>query len=137
MDGYDDILRLSRPVSRRHAHMPNRQRAKQFMPFAALRGYGDTIAEREVRYGERATLSEEDRIAVDAALRGLAGALARGERPRVTVEYFEPRRDGDGRGLCRTRTGALEKLIPELRVLRVDGRAFAFEEITNVWREEE
>lgn len=139
MGRYDDILDLPRPVSKRHPRMPDSQRAKQFMPFASLRGYGDALAEREVRYGARAVLSEEDRAIVDATLRGLAAALARGERPRVTVEYFEPRpgaEDGDT-GLCRACTGALEKLIPELQLLRVGGRTFAFGDITDVWWEEE
>ena len=137
MGRYDDILHHPRPVSRRHPQMPNSQRAKQFMPFAALRGYGEAISEREVRYEGRAILSDEDRAIVDATLRKLAGALARGEHPRVTLEYFEPRRDGDGeRGLCRAWSGPLEKLIPELRMIRAGGRTFSFGDITDIWREE-
>lgn len=137
MGAYDDIIRLPRPVSRRHAHMPNARRAKQFMPFAALRGYDDAIAAKEVRYDLRSTPSEEDRAAVDASLRGLAEALARGGRPRVTVEYFEAKPgDEGGRGLCRTLTGTLEKLVPELGLLQAGGRTFAFGDITGVWRED-
>lgn len=41
---YDDIIDLPRPVSRRHAPMSRAQRAAQFMPFAALAGYGGVIA---------------------------------------------------------------------------------------------
>ena len=36
---YDDIIRLSRPVSEKHIPMPLADRAAQFSPFAALTGY--------------------------------------------------------------------------------------------------
>ena len=138
MGRYDDIMGLPRPVSRRHPRMPIPQRAKQFMPFAALKGYGDAIAEKGVLYDSRGLLSDEDRAIVDAALRALSEALRRGERPRVGLEYFEPKpgKDGD-RGFCRTLEGTLEKLTPELRTLRVDGRTFDFGEITDIWRVDE
>lgn len=42
---YDDIIGMSHHVSRRHPPMSRRNRAAQFMPFAALTGYEDLIAE--------------------------------------------------------------------------------------------
>ena len=36
MSGYDDIINLSRPVSKNHRPMSMRDRAAQFAPFAAL-----------------------------------------------------------------------------------------------------
>ena len=36
---YDDIIDMPHHVSRRHPQMSRRQRAAQFMPFAALTGY--------------------------------------------------------------------------------------------------
>ena len=47
MNAYCDIIAQPRPVSRRHPQMRRADRAKQFMPFAALRGFEDTISERE------------------------------------------------------------------------------------------
>ncbi|RSX51613.1 hypothetical protein [Bifidobacterium callimiconis] len=41
---YDDIIDLPHHQSTRHPHMPMRNRAAQFMPFAALAGYDDAIA---------------------------------------------------------------------------------------------
>lgn len=38
MKKYQDIIRLSRPVSRKHPPMPREERAKQFSPFVALKG---------------------------------------------------------------------------------------------------
>ena len=42
---YDDILYLSRPVSKKHPPMPPEARAAQFAPFAALTGHGAAITE--------------------------------------------------------------------------------------------
>lgn len=40
---YDDIIGLPHPVSRRHPQMPLSERAGQFAPFAALKGFEDEI----------------------------------------------------------------------------------------------
>ena len=40
---YDDIIDMPHHVSRRHPQMSRRQRAAQFMPFAALKGYDDIV----------------------------------------------------------------------------------------------
>lgn len=41
---YDDIINLSRPLSRKHPKMSLHDRAAQFAPFAALTGYEDAIS---------------------------------------------------------------------------------------------
>lgn len=40
---YADIIDLPHPVSRRHRPMPLEERAAQFAPFAALKGFEDEI----------------------------------------------------------------------------------------------
>ena len=40
---YEDLLYLPHPTSRRHPRMSMQERAAQFSPFAALRGYGAAI----------------------------------------------------------------------------------------------
>ena len=40
---YDDIIELPHPVSKRHRPMGLQDRAAQFAPFAALRGFDDEI----------------------------------------------------------------------------------------------
>ena len=44
MNAYSDMLALPRPVSRRHPQMRRADRAKQFMPFAALKGFDEALA---------------------------------------------------------------------------------------------
>ena len=40
---YDDIIGLQHPTSRRHKPMPLSERAAQFAPFAALKGFDEEI----------------------------------------------------------------------------------------------
>ncbi len=47
MTGYDDILHAERPRSAKHPPMSRPERAKQFLPFATLRGFGDLLTDRE------------------------------------------------------------------------------------------
>ena len=42
---YEDILEKTHPISKHHPQMPLIERAAQFSPFAALRGYEDVISE--------------------------------------------------------------------------------------------
>ena len=56
-NNYDDIINLSRPISKKHKPMSLESRAAQFAPFAALTGYEDVIDETG--------RSTEDRIELD------------------------------------------------------------------------
>lgn len=40
---YDDIIGLEHPTSQRHPRMARLERAAQFAPFAALKGYEEVI----------------------------------------------------------------------------------------------
>lgn len=42
---YNDIINLTRPISKTHPQMPIENRAAQFAPFAALSGYETAILE--------------------------------------------------------------------------------------------
>ena len=55
---YDDIINLPHHQSRQHPHMSRRQRAAQFMPFAALTGYGQVI-EQTAKNAETAIAQAE------------------------------------------------------------------------------
>ena len=59
MNAYSDMLALPRPVSARHPQMRRADRAKQFMPFAALRGYEETIEEKQVLYERRREMGDD------------------------------------------------------------------------------
>ena len=49
---YDDIIHLEHPTSRKHPRMPMPERAAQFAPFAALKGYEEVIDENRQKNEE-------------------------------------------------------------------------------------
>ena len=72
---YDDIIDLPHPVSRTHPRMPAANRAAQFLPFAALSGYGDVIDETARLTDRRIELSESEKAELNARLSRLAERL--------------------------------------------------------------
>ena len=84
MSKYDDIIRLSRPVSEKHPRMSMTDRAAQFSPFAALTGYDAAVQETARRTDARIELDEDAKEEIDRRLR----QLQPGEP--VTVTYFRP-----------------------------------------------
>lgn len=78
---YEEMLRMPRPVSG-HLHMDQRNRAKQFAPFDALRGFGASIRERAVVYSPRPVLCEDRKEEIERAL----AELCVGDE--VMVVYF-------------------------------------------------
>lgn len=138
MGEYDDILHLPRHVSSRHPHMKNADRAKQFMPFAALKGYDEAIQDKQTLYEPRLEPSDDDRRAMDKKLYRIDELLRQGEHPALTLEYFVPREpeafpDAPALGQYREVTGRVDKLSFDRRVLQLDGREFPFQAITALW----
>lgn len=59
MGKYDDIIHLSRPKTNRPS-MPVADRAKIFMPFAALKGYDEAIEESQRVMNEKQEIIREE-----------------------------------------------------------------------------
>ena len=105
-DSYEDIMDLSRPVSRRHPPMSNAERAAQFFPFDAL-GFQATVREEERLTQERILRDEDARAVLDRRLSELRQKIR--QRPMVSVTWFVP----DGRkegGSCVTAVKRAKKL---------------------------
>lgn len=83
---YDDILRLSRPVSPNRAKMSNRDRAAQFSPYAALTGYDAAIRETGRLTDDRMELSENRSGELDRSFHDLLEMME--DRPRVRITRF-------------------------------------------------
>ena len=118
MRDYEDIIGLERPASRRHPPMPREKRAAQFMPFAALTGYEEAIAETARRTEPRPVLDEDDWATLDTALRLLAERA--GEQPRVTLTCFVPDPVKCG-GHCVEVSGVLRRVDEVARQLILRG----------------
>lgn len=50
MSQYDDIIKMKRPVSKKHPPMSIQDRAAQFAPFAALSGHKEALEEEARTY---------------------------------------------------------------------------------------
>lgn len=88
MEKYGDIIDLPHHRSKIHPPLPRTSRAAQFSPFAALRGYGDSIAEASRLTEEKPELSDEQKEELDRTVSFIrSGRL----KAPVRITYF--RRD--------------------------------------------
>ena len=103
------------------AKMPVAERAKQFMPFAAVKGLNEALAKKERELGlvKKAEMSEEMAEELDAKL-----ALLKKE-DIVTAVYF-------CKGEYRSISGELMLLDDANRILGIDDTKIAFEDILNI-----
>ena len=124
---YDDIIHAHRPThdgdvfSRRHPKMARLNRAKLFAPFAALSGFDEAVRAKQTPYVPRRIEDADALRALNLALTRLyratrTGALARQNRIRARVEYFEPCADPNHEAFGR---GGLYRAVTDV-VLRVD-----------------
>ena len=88
--------------------MPLQERAKIFLPFAALKGYEQKVEERETVFDRENGVSEDLLQDLNDTMLSIKRRIALGETPIIRVRYFmktENRDNGDGHerwkeGLC-------------------------------------
>ena len=127
---YDDIIEMQHPVSSVHPAMPVADRAAQFMPFAALTGYGEAIDETGRRTEERMELEEDEYSILDEKLQLLRERSD--QRPEISVTYFRPDARKSG-GTYVTVTGQLKKVDGyERSLILEDGTKIPLREIVGL-----
>ncbi len=99
--------------------MDRENRAKQFMPFDALRGFREALVERERIIVARRDLSEEQKEALDRKLKQIR------EKDIVTVEYFQ-------NGEYVQVTGMVSRIDKTSRVLKVVTTKISFDDISEL-----
>ena len=132
MNEYEDILDLPRPVSKSPKMTPG-DRAKIFAPFAALKGFGESVKEREDQPQMRRYLSEDAQSLLNRKLSRLE------KKMMVTVSYFEPTKNGNGPewGYTRKLTGLVSEVDPVFHTLTIVRKKISMEFIYDVWLEEQ
>ena len=85
---YDDIINLPHHVSPTLKRMSMHDRAAQFVPFAALVGYDDAVAETALLTETRLELDEQEQRAINECLAYIADHIH--EQPEVRIKYFVP-----------------------------------------------
>lgn len=136
MGPYDDIINLEYPVPRKHPRMPHEERAKQFLPFAALRGFDDEIDDRQIPRETRRSLSEDESKMIDSVLHFLLQQLSLGIVPLVQVDQFVPdeKRSSASEefGLYHTVAGHVTKIIINERIIKIEGKSYSFDDIASI-----
>mgnify|MGYP000323294699 FL=1 len=79
---YQKYLYIPRPVSKRYP-MDVQHRAKQFAPFAALRGFEEIVRKQEIFYEQRKMLSEEQKCGLDRKLQMVSVGM------KIQATYFK------------------------------------------------
>ena len=127
---YEDIIDLPHPVSDRHARMPNRDRAAQFSPFAALTGFDAEISEAARLTDAMTELTESRQEELNAVLQRLLETAA--THPEISVTWFLPDARKSG-GAYLTTLGHLKR-IDEMAhsLLLTDGTAIPITSILNI-----
>lgn len=117
---YDDIINEHRPPSLKK-RMPRSERAKIFMPFAALKGYEEATAAQEDVLSERIVLSEERQAYLNEQLQH----LQKGDKVKVT--YFVSQNYTHGHYV--TYKGCIKRCDGYLKMLVVDEKKIPFEDL--------
>ncbi len=119
-----DIINIV-PEFKRKNRMARENRAKIFAPFAALKGYGKAIAERQKITVAKAELAEDTKEELDLKIQILLDRLWNDDHPVVTLVYFNSRENshtenekcGEQEGQYIKVTGMLTKIdIPRLTI---------------------
>jgi len=128
--GYDDIIHLPHYEPRNHPRMEMSKRAAQFMPFAAVTGHADAIAETGRITDEKIIMEEDDLAGLDRKLTRLRDMLH--DQPDISIIYFVKDAAKDG-GEYRRITGAVRKIDDyERRIVMTDGEIIELDDILEI-----
>lgn len=105
--------------SKTHPKMDRSNRAKQFMPFDALKGFREALAEKERVIVPKRELSEEQKEELDFKLRQIR------KLDIITAEYFQ-------NGEYVKVTGMVSGMDESSRILRIVNEKIAFEDIVDL-----
>ncbi len=104
---YNDIINIKKPCSN-HKPMDHLQRAAQFAPFAALKGYEESIFETGRLVDEKIELSDEQKDEISYKLTFLQEHIK--DNYEIEVIYFIPDKRKKG-GIYKQKIGVLKRII--------------------------
>ena len=127
MGSYDDMIRLDRPRSG-HPKMRRGDRAKIFAPYDALKGFSDSVKEKDRVYFPRILTTEFIQEGINRRLTGL------NRRDTVVVVYFVSmqRTAEEDLGEYRTAAGTVLRVDAVERKLVLDCLTVPFEDIVSL-----
>lgn len=99
--------------------MDRQERAKQFMPFAALKGYDEALREKEKIVVPKIELSEEMKEELDRKMQNIT------RNDIISVVYFK---EGEYLQI----TGMVSRIDKDARILKVVGTKILFDDIYKI-----
>ena len=136
MSNYDDIMDQFRPISDRRPHMSNADRAKQFSPFATLKGYEEALKLKQKKYEKRIELTHDAQNILDRKLHILARRLSNGQKTDITIRYFvvetKSKENNELLGFYAEITGHIEKINPTAQTLQVSGKTLFIGDVVDI-----
>lgn len=124
---YSDIIDLPHHVSKNRMPMSLYNRAAQFAPFAALRGYEEAIAETARQTDQKASLSDNQIDDIDFKMQILEKHLEK--QYEVTIQYFQKDKRKEG-GTYITVTNIIKKFdYYHQTIVLMNGTIIRFDDI--------
>ena len=99
--------------------MTREERAKQFMPFAALKGYPEALAKKEKIVVPKVEISEEYAQMLDQKLRQVA------KNDMITIVYFS-------NGEYLKKTGMVSRIDGTSRIIKIVNTKIFFDDIYDI-----
>lgn len=128
---YDDIINMKHHVSKNHPRMNQLERAAQFAPFAALKGYDKAINETTRITYKKKELSEDSKEIIRLKLNYLNNHL--NENNEVIVDYFIKDKTKDG-GTYSQIKGVIKKIDDvKQKIYFVDKKIININDIVNIY----
>lgn len=127
---YGDIIDMPHHQSKRHKQMSMGDRAAQFAPFAALRGYDEEVEETARVTDSKVDLSAEEINALNETLHLIIDEIK--SRPSVMITYFVPDEKKTG-GAYVSVTGNVRRVDEiEKIIILADDRRIPIEDIYDI-----
>lgn len=117
MGQYDEIMNTRWDGVRLHPKMNMQDRAKIFLPFAALKGYEEAIEEKQKIYVPKKELTEDMIDKLDKRLGLLLKLLTENQKIIVKVTYYFENKMSEGEYLARE--GMLVKIASDMSYLQI------------------
>ena len=130
---YDDIIDTKYPFDLNHRRMSNYERCAQFMPFSALVGYKEAVAETARITDKKIILDEEAKEILDNKINLIKSKLAL--RPIINITYFVPDKSKSG-GSYRSISGVVRRIDLYKNAIQIDDSKINICDIIDIDMEE-
>ena len=129
MQQYSDIIHRNRPeypeIQRKYPRMSLDERAKIFMPFAALRGHNAALQNEDEKL-----LLKERRILDELEMQEISSKLSKVQKGmNVEIQFFKEDTKEPGYGEIIERTGVVKKYDPIFHFLILQDEKINFSDI--------